>query len=107
MPYSLCGFQRVDALSEKLPQMFDEAAENLVFLLGAAVAGLGCFRLPMETQVLFLLGFLILFCWSSFFFVLLLLLFCSVPSSSSSFFFCGGGWDFPRRVSLGNERRSL
>ncbi|CAJ1440755.1 unnamed protein product [Effrenium voratum] len=25
MPYSLCGFQRVDALSEKLPQMFDEA----------------------------------------------------------------------------------
>lgn len=25
IPYSLCGFQRVDALSEKLPQMFDEA----------------------------------------------------------------------------------
>jgi len=25
MPYSLAGFQRVDALSEKLPQMFDEA----------------------------------------------------------------------------------
>ncbi|OLQ15376.1 hypothetical protein AK812_SmicGene448 [Symbiodinium microadriaticum] len=24
IPYSLCGFQRVDALSEKLPQMFDE-----------------------------------------------------------------------------------
>merc|ERR1719246_200750 len=25
MPYSLAGFQRVDAYSEKLPQMFDEA----------------------------------------------------------------------------------
>jgi len=25
IPYCLCGFQRVDALSEKLPQMFDEA----------------------------------------------------------------------------------
>ncbi|CAE8646030.1 unnamed protein product, partial [Polarella glacialis] len=25
MPFSLCGFQRIDALSEKLPQMFDEA----------------------------------------------------------------------------------
>ncbi|CAE7511109.1 unnamed protein product [Symbiodinium natans] len=26
IPYSLCGFQRVDAVSEKLPQMFDEAS---------------------------------------------------------------------------------
>ena len=31
IPYSLCGFQRVDAVSEKLPQMFDEAILRKTF----------------------------------------------------------------------------